>query len=79
MPQAFQSAGFKRRPVKGFSFNRFGGEKVNQLKQLQKNIDPKTVTSVVVGMAAFGAIMYAAVRTGIKPLKQAAEVAKGGK
>lgn len=52
---------------------------MNQLTNLKKNIDPKVVTSVVVGMAAFGAIMYAAVRTGIKPLKQAAEVAKGGK
>lgn len=52
---------------------------MKQLQQLQKNIDPKTVTSVVVGMAAFGAIVYVAVRTGIKPLKQAADVVKGGK
>ena len=50
-----------------------------QLTQLKNNIDAKTVTSVVVGMAVFGGIMYAAVRTGIKPLKTAAEVAKGGK
>lgn len=52
---------------------------MNQLQTVKNNIDAKVVTSVVVGMAAFGAIMYAAVRTGIKPLKAAAEVAKGGK
>lgn len=50
-----------------------------QIQKLKNNIDAKVVTSVVVGMAAFGAIMYAAVRTGIKPLKQVADVAKGGK
>jgi hypothetical protein len=50
-----------------------------QLQTIKNNIDAKTVTSVVVGMAAFGAIMYAAVRSGIKPLKQVADVAKGGK
>ena len=50
-----------------------------QLQTIKNNIDAKTVTSVVVGMAVFGAVMYAAVRTGIKPLKQVAEVAKGGK
>ncbi|WP_341937197.1 hypothetical protein [Marinimicrobium sp. C2-29] len=52
---------------------------MNQLKPITKNIDAKVVTSVVVGMSAFGAIMYAAVRSGVKPLKQAASVAKGGK
>lgn len=52
---------------------------MNQLTQLKNNIDAKTVTSVVVGMAVFGVIMYAAVRSGVKPLKQVAEVAKGGK
>jgi hypothetical protein len=53
-------------------------KKLNQqLQQLKNNIDAKTVTSVVVGMAVFGGIMYAAVRTGIKPLQTAAKVAKG--
>ncbi len=50
-----------------------------QLTTIKNNIDPKIVTSVVVGSALFGAILYAAVRTGIAPLKQVAEVAKGGK
>jgi len=50
-----------------------------QLQTIKNNIDPKTVTSVVVGLAVFGGIVYAAVRTGIAPLKQAAEIAKGGK
>lgn len=51
---------------------------MNQLKQLQKNVDAKTVTSVVVGMAVFGGILYAISRTGVKPLETAAKVAKGG-
>lgn len=52
---------------------------MNIVKNTTKNIDSKIVTSVVVGMGAFGAIMYAAVRSGVKPLRQAANVAKGGK
>jgi hypothetical protein len=48
-----------------------------QLAILKSNIDPKIVTSVVVGSAIFGAIIFAAVRTGIKPLKTAAAVVGG--
>lgn len=48
-----------------------------QLAKIKANIDVKTVTSVVVGMTLFGAVMYAAVRSGIKPLQTAAKVAKG--
>jgi hypothetical protein len=48
-----------------------------QLAKVKANIDGKTVTSVVVGLAVFGLITYAAVRTGIKPLSTAAKVAKG--
>ena len=48
-----------------------------QLAQLKANIDPKIVTSVVVGTAIFGAIIFAAVRTGIAPLKTAAAVVAG--
>lgn len=48
-----------------------------QLATLKANIDPKVVTSVVVGLGVFGLITYAAVRTGIKPLQTAAKVAKG--
>ena len=70
----------KDEPETVFFFIALEAKKLNQhLQTLKNNIDAKTVTSVVVGMAAFGAIMYAAVRTGIKPLKQVAEVAKGGK
>jgi hypothetical protein len=50
-----------------------------QLAQLKANIDAKTVTSVVVGMAVFGGIIYAAVRSGIKPLQTVAKAATGGK
>lgn len=54
------------------------GEKLNQyLAQVKANIDPKVVTSVVVGSAIFGAIIYAAIRTGIAPLKTVANVASG--
>lgn len=50
-----------------------------QLANIKANIDAKVVTSVVVALGLFGAITYAAVRTGIKPLKQVADIAKGGK
>lgn len=48
-----------------------------QLANLKANIDPKVVTSVVVGSAIFGAILFAAVRSGISPLKTAAAVVGG--
>ncbi len=51
----------------------------NPVEEIQRNIDPKIVTSVVVGSAIFGIIIYAAVRSGIKPLKSAAKAAAGGK
>lgn len=50
-----------------------------QLAKIKANIDAKTVTSVVVGMAVFGGIVYAAVRSGIKPLQTVAKAAQGGK
>jgi len=44
---------------------------------LTRNINVTTVVSVVAGMAVFGGIMYVAVKSGIKPLKKAASIAKG--
>lgn len=55
------------------------GGALNQITNIRKNIDAKTVTSVVVGMALFGGIVYAAASTKIKPLREAAKVVKGGK
>jgi hypothetical protein len=70
----------KGKPKNGFIFNPVEGSVLNQqLQKLKNNIDAKIVTSVVVGTAIFGAIVFAAVRTGIKPLKTVADVAKGGK
>jgi len=46
------------------------------LNKLTKNIDIKTVLSVVVGLAAFGGITYVAVKSGIKPLAKAAKAVK---
>jgi len=46
---------------------------------ITKNIDAKTVVSVVAGMAVFGGIIFLAVKSGVKPLKAAANVVKGGK
>lgn len=59
--------------------NSHGGLKVNYLNRVRNNVDERIVTSVVAGIALFGAVTYAAVRSGIKPLRQAAKVAKGGK
>ncbi len=49
---------------------------MDALKNLYSNIDMKTVVSVVVGLAAFGGITYAAVKSGIKPLSAAAKAVK---
>lgn len=49
------------------------------LAKAKANIDVKTVTSVAVGMAVFGVITFAAIRSGIKPLQTAVKVANGGK
>lgn len=46
------------------------------LNKLTKNIDMKTVFSVVIGLAAFGGITYIAVASGIKPLAKAAKAVK---
>lgn len=46
------------------------------LTNLKNNIDMKTVVSVVVGLAAFGGITYAAVKSGVKPLAAAAKAVK---
>jgi hypothetical protein len=48
-----------------------------QLANFKANIDAKVVTSVVVALAIFGGITYAAVRSGIKPLQAAAKAVKG--
>jgi hypothetical protein len=47
--------------------------------KVRKSFDAKTVFSVVAGMALFGGIVYLAVKSGVKPLKAAAIVVKGGK
>lgn len=49
---------------------------MNQVKKITNQLDTKLITNMVVGMAVFGGITYAAVRSGIKPL---AKVAKGVK
>lgn len=68
------------RCIRAVNFSVWEVQTLNQqLQTLRSNIDPKIVTSVVVGTAIFGAIVFAAVRTGIKPLKTVADVAKGGK
>lgn len=46
------------------------------LNKLTKNIDIKTVLSVVVGLVTFGGITYVAVKSGIKPLAKAAKAVK---
>lgn len=51
----------------------------NTAQTVRSNIDAKIVTSVVAGLAAFGAITFLAVKSGVKPLAAAAKVAKGGK
>lgn len=41
-----------------------------------KYVNKTTVVSVVVGMAVFGAIIYAANRSGVAPVQQAAAIVK---
>ena len=43
------------------------------------NVNTSTVVSVVVGIAIFGGIMTMAKKSGVKTLKQGAEVAQGGR
>ena len=45
---------------------------------LQQNVNQQLVVSTVVGMAAFGAVVFVANKTGIKPVKKVAKVAQGG-
>ena len=53
---------------------------VNNVKMAAKrNIDTKVVVSTAVGVALFGLVTFLAVKSGVKPLKEAAAVAKGGK
>lgn len=47
--------------------------------KVKNSVDMKTVFSVVAGMGLFGGIVYLAVKSGVKPLKTAASVVKGGK
>lgn len=46
------------------------------LKDLKREVDMTTVVSVVVGLAVFGGITYVAVKSGVKPLKAAAQAIK---
>jgi hypothetical protein len=52
---------------------------VNTVNQAKAYIDPKIVVSSAIGAAVLGAVVYAASKSGVKPLKDAAKVAKGGK
>ena len=55
----------------------FEGYTVAQPVQYVKdNTDTKIVVSTIVGMMIFGAITYAAVRSGIKPVVAAARAVK---
>lgn len=45
-------------------------------RRIQRNIRAEIVTSVVVGMAVFGAITYFAVKSGVKPLAATAKAVK---
>jgi hypothetical protein len=44
-----------------------------------QNVDTKIVVSAALGLAVMGVVIYAATRSGLKPLQQAAKVAAGGK
>lgn len=46
------------------------------MQNLKNYVNPTMVVSVAVGMAVFGAVTYVAVKSGIKPLKQAAKAVK---
>jgi hypothetical protein len=48
-----------------------------QLAKLKSNIDMKIVISSAIGAAMLGAITYAAVKSGVKPLATVGKVAKG--
>lgn len=44
-----------------------------------QNVNQQLVVSTVVGMAAFGAVIFIANKSGVNVLKKGATVAKGGK
>ena len=46
---------------------------------VRRNVDTKIAVSAAVGLALFGVVTSLAVRSGIKPLQQAANIAKGKK
>jgi|GEM_PF-3203613 len=48
------------------------------LMKLKNQVDTKTVVSSAVGVALFGAAVWAAKRTGVSPVKKVAKVAQGG-
>lgn len=52
---------------------------MNKLDYIKQNLDPKVIISGIAALAVFGAITYAAVRSGVAPLKTVANVANGGK
>ena len=45
---------------------------------VSNNVDTRIVVSSMLGAALLGVVTYAAVKSGIKPLKDAAKVAKNG-
>ncbi|WP_406827721.1 hypothetical protein [Microbulbifer sp. ARAS458-1] len=51
---------------------------MNALSTIKNQIDTKTVVSTAVGVGLFGVVTYFAVKSGVRPLKDAAKIAKGG-
>lgn len=49
------------------------------IEKAKAAIDTKTAVSAAVGVALFGVVTFLAVKSGVKPLKEAASIAKGGK
>lgn len=46
---------------------------------VKRNVDTKIMVSTAAGVALFGLVTFLAVKSGIKPLRDVAAVAKGGK
>lgn len=46
---------------------------------VKNNTNMTMVFSAALGMALFGAVMYVSVKSGVAPLKDLANIAKGGK
>lgn len=52
---------------------------MNAVATVKNNLDAKIIASTAVGVGLFGVVTYLAVKSGVKPLKDAAKIAKGGK